>query len=203
MALSANEIRVLHQACAKLKKGPDYRCDDYIPNVLNTVLDFQMQPGPLRNSQEYFAQHHKIKSHRKLKSTLSRYPNTKSGNMRLANDLWGYNHWSRAKFLKKLVECFDERGIRGQESLRRWFTNADFERDVKGKFKIKEHSIGFALFHWMCLRLGVDTVKPDVHVKRFVENAIGRRPSDTDIVTALVDIAQQLPTQEPHESPHF
>jgi hypothetical protein len=196
MTLLNSELRALHQACAKLKKGPDYRCDDYIGNLLNTVLDFQMRSPVVLKSITYFWENHEINTHKKLEILIARFPDTYLGNLQLANNLWGNNHWSRAKFLRVLMRCLDQRGIRGQKSLGRWFRNTDFEADVKGKFKTQEHSIGFVLFHWLCLRLGLETVKPDVHVRNFVRNVIGRAVPDREIVTALTAIAHRLPSQE-------
>jgi hypothetical protein len=42
------------------------------------------------------------------------------------------------------------------------------------------------------MRLGVDTVKPDVHVIRFVSRAVGRRVSEAESVRGLEDAAKQL-----------
>jgi hypothetical protein len=181
MALTHTEYSALVAACRELRSGPDYRCNDYVTNLINTVLDFQMHTEVVGRSIAFFHANHTIRSHRKLLSIVNHFPDTKSGNLRLAEHLWGYRHWTRAKFLREILAQFDSRGIRGQESLRRWFTNAEFDRDVKGNFKTKEHSIGIALFHWLQLRLGVDTVKPDVHILRFVSDAIGRKASRKEV----------------------
>jgi hypothetical protein len=44
------------------------------------------------------------------------------------------------------------------------------------------------------MRLGVDTIKPDVHVLRFVSGAIGRRVTQDEAVTSLETIARRLGT---------
>jgi hypothetical protein len=54
------------------------------------------------------------------------------------------------------------------------------------------HSIGYAIFYWLGLRCGVGTIKPDLHVRRFVESAIGRRPPPQETVEALVNIAGDM-----------
>ena len=56
----------------------------------------------------------------------------------------------------------------------------------EGKIRTKEHSMGYAIFKWLQLRLGVNTVKPDVHVKKFVSNCIGRKAKDEETVEAVV-----------------
>jgi hypothetical protein len=42
------------------------------------------------------------------------------------------------------------------------------------------------------MRMGVDTVKPDVHVLRFVSGAVGRRVSQDEAVTSLEEVAVRL-----------
>ena len=158
----------------------DYRGNDYVTNLFLTVLDFHMRVETVEKALKYFRKNYGYRSHERLRSHLGKFPNTKKGNMKLANCLWDNNHWSRAKFLRKLVNEFEARGVKGKKSLKQWVTSADFEKDVKGQFKLKNpnnHSIGYTLFSWLQLRLGVPTVKPDVHVVRFVSNAVGRKVS--------------------------
>ncbi|MCX7256486.1 MAG: hypothetical protein NTZ64_07035 [Polaromonas sp.] len=192
MQLSKEEMKSLLTACKELGSGPDYTCDDYIQNIMNMALDFQMNSKVVGASVDYFNETHGAKSHRKLRSLVNSFQNTKEGNIDLAIYLWNYKHWTRAKFLRKILDFFESHGIRGQRSLNRWVLAADFERDVQGQIKTEEHSIGFALFHWMRLRHGVNTVKPDVHVLKFVENAIGRRPSNQEAVDGLTSAAKSL-----------
>jgi hypothetical protein len=161
-------------------------------NLLTTVLDFQMKVEVVDRSLEYFSETRAIRSHRKLREIVDSFPNTKTGNQALANYLWNNNHWSRAQFLRTLLDSVEARGIRGQASLKRWAKNADFDTDVKGQFKTNLHSIGFALFHWLQLRLGIDTVKPDVHILNFVSSAIRRRVRPDETVAALRQIAKTL-----------
>jgi hypothetical protein len=191
VALSKEEMRLLLHACKSLGRGRDYTCNDYIDNVMNMVLDFQLQSPVLGKAMEKYRTLG-IKSHRKLRSIVDYYSNTQEGYSELAQVLWGYNLWSRAKFLKRILDFFEEHGIRGQASLHKWVLKADFEEDVKGKIKTEEHSIGIALYHWMRLRHGVNTVKPDVHVIRFVENAIGRKPAIQDTIDGLISVAKSL-----------
>ncbi|MCK4819176.1 hypothetical protein KA005_25615, partial [bacterium] len=171
--------------------GPDYRIHDYVTNLLNTVLDFQSHPDTISAAIEHYEDQHGYRTHKKLQEIIDRFPNTKRGNLQLAHSLWGNNHWSRAKFLRKILYEFEQRGIKGQQSLKSWISKADFETDIKGQFKTKEHSIGIALFHWLCLKLGIDTVKPDVHIVKFVSDSIGRNVSQKEALDLLIIVAEQ------------
>ena len=191
MALSKQEIKKLIIRCNSLADGPDYQKCDYVGNLLNTALDFQMHVNTMHSAIEYYEKHHGYRTHKKLKQFIDGFPNKKKGNLRLANSLWGNNHWSRAKFLRMLLSEFEIRGVKGQASLTKWVTQADFNTDIKGQFKTKEHSIGIALFHWLQLRLGVDTVKPDVHILNFVSATIGRNITQREAVGGLLEVSKQ------------
>jgi hypothetical protein len=123
-----------------------------------------------------------------LEHVLPRFSDDKGGNTALAQYLWGYNLWTRAHMLRDLVSYFDQIGVRDQESLRTWAASSDFESDFKGRVK----GLGFASYKSLLIRQGIDTVKPDTHVKRFVQAAIGRRATDTEIVTLVEDAAREL-----------
>ena len=87
MPLTSDEVAALIVACSKLPLGPDYRVNDYVKNVINTVLDFQMDSSVVGKSMDYFELHHKARSHRKLVSLMAVFPDTKAGNLRLAQHL--------------------------------------------------------------------------------------------------------------------
>jgi hypothetical protein len=192
MALTKREFRRLLSACAKLKDGPDNRCSNYGVNLINTVLDFQMLTSTVMTATEYFIETHGKCNHERLLQIVASYPDTKQGNLQLANFLWDNNHWTRAKFLRIVLQRFNELGVRGQKSLARWARSADFKQDVQGRFKTQEHSIGYALFLWLQLRTGVETVKPDVNVLKFVSEAIGRKVAGPEAVEALMAVAGKL-----------
>ena len=189
--MNQEDYNALFEACLQLDDGPDYRMNNYALNVINIALDFQSRVETVNSAMIYYENHVGYRSHRKLKKLVESFPNTKRGHQRLARRLWSNNMWTRAEFLRVLLEEFDIRGIRGQKSLTRWLTNADFKRDVKGQFKSEHHSVGIALFHWLCLRCGIDTIKPDVHILDFVESVIGRRAKPDECIAALVEIARE------------
>ena len=191
MTMNTTEYRALYRTCRRLDDGPDYRMNNYALNLINTAIDFQSNVKTVNKAMCYYQEYIGYSSHRKLKSIVNQFPNTERGNKRLAQYLWSNNMWTRAEFLRELIHQFEIREIRGQQSLTRWLRNADFERDIKGQFKTEHHSIALALFHWLCLRCGIDTIKPDVHVINFVSDAIGRRASAGESVKALTKIAKE------------
>lgn len=189
--MNAKEYRALFRACHRLDDGPDYRMHNYALNLINTALDFMANVNTVNNAMCHYQQNIGYSSHRKLKNIVNQFPNTERGNKRLAQYLWSNNMWTRAEFLRELIHQFELRRIRGQKSLTQWLRNADFERDIRGQFRTEHHSIGLALFHWLCLRCGIDTIKPDVHVINFVSDAIGRQTSAEESVKALTKVAKE------------
>jgi hypothetical protein len=102
--------------------------------------------------------------------------------------LWGNNHWTRAEMLRRLVPFFESCGVTNQDSLVRWAQAADFRRDFEGRVK----GLGYAAFQWLTMRCGVETVKPDVHTRRFTERCLSRALTDTDVVELVTCAARQL-----------
>lgn len=192
MALTKSEFQKLKKQCEKLEDGPDYSINDYVTNLLNTVLDFQMRVGTIVAAMKYYEEYHGYRTHKKLKEFIESFPDTKKGNLKLANSLWNNNHWSRVKFLRMLLVKFEERGIKGSKSLKKWISEANFKTDIRGQFRTQEHSIGIALFQWLRLRLGIDTVKPDVHIVNFVSQAVGRNVSQQEALDSLLEAAEKL-----------
>ena len=173
--------------------GEEYRQDDYVANLFITVLDFQMKVEAVDSAMDFYKENRRgeVHTHEGLDEIISSYPNTKKGNIKLANYLWNNNHWTRVKFLRELLKYFRERNVRDMATLSSWASSTEFQ-DVKGKIKTKEHSVGYAIFKWLQIRLGVDTVKPDVHVKQFVSDCIGRKAKDEETVEAVEVIAKEL-----------
>src|SRR5262249_58423201 len=46
----------------------------------------------------------------------------------------------------------------------------------------RRQGLGPAVYQRLVMRQGVDTVKPDVHVRRFAEAAVGRKLNDQDVI---------------------
>jgi hypothetical protein len=163
---------------------------DFILNILTTVLDIQMATTTVLRALEHFKAKHgrRIRTIRDLERTLRRFSDDREGNAALARYLWGYNLWTRAHMLRDLAAYFDRIGVRDRDSLGAWATQGDYKSDFEGKVK----GLGFAAYQALLMRQGVDTVKPDTHVRRFVEAAIGRRLADAEVVTLVEDAARVL-----------
>lgn len=198
--LNPSEYALLREACKLLPKGPDYRINDYVKNLLLTVLDFQLRVAAVDSAIAHYNNNHGTTtgSHKELCQFLERHPNTQAGNETAAKELWNNRCWTRIEFLRALIAFFDAEGVRDMETLRAWAKRADFNKDVKGKIRSKHHSVGIALYQWLRLRVGIEAVKADVHVKRFVQKQIGRLPNEVETEEALVKIADEL-GYEPRE----
>lgn len=168
----------------------NYIEEDFVMNLLETVLDYQMSTTAVVRALQHYRDHRweEIRTGEQLEDALAGFPEDKEGNLALAQHLWGYNLWTRAQQLRDLTAYFRRIGVTNQESLRRWAKSSNFKRDFEGRVK----GLGIAVYHWLVMRQGVDTVKPDVHVRRFAEQAVGRSLSDTDVIDVVVGAAHQL-----------
>jgi len=161
----------------------------YLSDVLETVLNFQMQEPVVVKALQYFEHHvqheHDIHTHEQLQDALNIFPDTEDGNKAAAQFFWGNNHWTRIELLRRFLPFLASIGVTDQTSLHAWAKQADFERDFKGKVK----GMGIAVFHWLLLRCGVSTIKPDVWVINFGQRVLGKRIPEERLVTAFNDIA--------------
>ena len=159
-------------------------------NLLATVIDYQQNTMAVERALGHFKQRRwdEVRTLEDLEGLTAQFPDDQDGNTALAQHLWGYNLWTRAKQLRDLSEYFRKIGVTDQPALQRWAKNADFKRDFQGRVK----GLGVAVYHWLVMRQGVDTVKPDVHVRRFAEEAVGRPLGDEDVIDLVVKAAHEL-----------
>ena len=195
MSMTEEELEKLRSECLKLpvEEKEGYRTKDYVLNLVWTVLDFQMKAEVVDAAIDFYSENRRrqLRTHKAFAELVASFPDTKTGNLKLANYLWNNNHWTRAKFLRELLKYFRGRKVRGMGALSAWARRINF-RAIKGQVKTEEHSMGYAILKWLQIRLGIDTVKPDVHVKRFVSDCIGRKVKDEETVEAVEVIAREL-----------
>jgi hypothetical protein len=190
LMLDEGELAMLEAACRNVPiVEHDEVATDYVAALLDTVMDYQNSPTAVDRAGKHFAEHRssEIRTLEDLEDTLAAFQSDKGGNDRLAMHLWGYHHWRRAQELRGLVAYFRDRDLTDLHELRSWAatsTPEDFVGAIKG--------LGPTVYQGLLLRLGVDTVKPDVHLLRFVANAVGRPVGEPETVGALEQIAVRL-----------
>jgi hypothetical protein len=164
--------------------------EDFVTNLFVTVLDYQLQTPVVVRALEHFRLNRwdDVRTLDELQAVLARYPDDRRGNSALAVYLWGYKFWTRAQQLRGLARYFRSIGVVDQETLRAWAHESEFRRDFEGRVK----GLGVAVYQSLVMRQGVDTVKPDVHVRRFAEAAVGRRLSDAELIEVVTRAAGKL-----------
>lgn len=189
--ISQQEFNLILRKCKELPPAKGmYLIHDFIENLLLTVLDFQMHNTAVKNAIAYYRDNHKVEIRNidDLKNLLSKYPDDKEGNTIIAKYLWSNKYWNRVSLLRKLTVFFDSINITTQEDLTHWANISDFKRDFQGKIP----GMGYAIYKWLIMRQGVETVKPDVHLQRFVESIIHHSLTDYEFVDVLEKVANQL-----------
>jgi hypothetical protein len=116
---------------------------------------------------------------------LAAHPDDQAGNLSVAQYLWGYNYWNRVPWMRGLVRWLRVNGLTTHEALHAWAHRSDFHRDFEGQIR----HLGIAAYKWLVMRLGVDTVKPDVHLHNFVTGVVGHRVTDETLVAAIEAVA--------------
>jgi hypothetical protein len=189
--LSERELDALVERCRAIPLAPyTYLATELVPTLLETVIDYQQQTATVSRAVGHFRAQHadSIRTFDELEATLPRFPDDPDGNAELALFLWGYRFWTRAEQLRGLVGFFGSLRVTTLVDLQEWARTSTFETDFKGKVK----GLGIAVYHALLMRLGVDTVKPDVHVLRFIGDAIGRKASEVEAIEALREAAKVM-----------
>lgn len=169
---------------------------DYMLDVMETVLNLHIQEPVVVNALNHFQKRHNqspvqelesacISTHQQLENALSGFPDSEDGNKAASQYLWGNNHWTRLEMLRRFLVFLASNNITDQPSLHAWAKQAEFERDFKGKVK----GLSIAVFHWLLIRCGVPSVKPDIWVINFAHRVTGKRISGKKLVKAFAEIA--------------
>jgi hypothetical protein len=188
--LTENEVAKLEARCRTVPLTvKEYVATDFVVALLETVIDYQNATTTVQRAGRYFEADawNEVRTLDDLEDVLARFPADKEGNDALALYLWGYHHWRRAQELRGLVAYFRDRDVIDLESLRAW-AKASSEKDFVGHVK----GLGSTVYHGLVMRLGVETIKPDVHVLRFVAAAVGRPVNEREAVEGLVEAAKRI-----------
>jgi len=187
--ITSAEYEAIRTACEKLPRPKgNYHRDDYVLNLLLTVLDYQNKRPTIEKALAHFRAHHgeALNDH----ASLRRFLDTFADDRKAATVLWGNNHWRRVRELRGLLAYFEslpEPAV-DHASLRKWAEESTFEQDFKGRVK----GLGLAIYKWLTMRLGVNTIKPDVHVHNFLKKSAGRTLSDREAVAVLEAVAKEI-----------
>jgi hypothetical protein len=164
--------------------------DDFLTNLFVTVLDYMLRTSTVLAALEHFRRNRRdeVRTIDDLDRVLASFPADQVGDTALAIHLWGYRLWTRAGQLRDLVRFFRDVGVVDAATLQAWAHASEFERDFAGRVK----GLGRAVYQSLLMRQGIDTVKPDVHLRRFGEAAVGRPLGDSDLIELTTRAARRL-----------
>jgi hypothetical protein len=114
----------------------------------------------------------------------------------IAQYLFDYKFWTRVGLLRSLVSWLRASGIEDLKGLKRWAKRSDFARDFKGNIQYRTsqatYGLGLAVYNSLMMRLGIEAIKPDTRLRRFIETTVQRKVSDEEIVSGLTEVARRL-----------
>jgi hypothetical protein len=119
--VSEDDVEKLAAAARVLPASTSvYLEDDFVMNLLETVLDYMLQTEVVVRALERFRENRwkEIRTLDDLERVMERFPDDQAGNTALAQYLWGYNHWTRAQQLRRLAHYFHSIGVVNQERLK-------------------------------------------------------------------------------------
>lgn len=189
--ITGQEYNLILQKCEEIPPAQGmYLINDYIENLILTVLDFQMHNVAVEKAIKHYRDNrfNEIRTIDDLKHILSKHTDDKEGNTAVAQYLWGNKHWTRVSLLRKLVTYMESIGITTQETLHRWAIESDFEEDFKGKIP----GMAYAIYQWLIMRQGIETIKPDTHLINFLGSIVHHSFTEKELVAVLERVAKEL-----------
>lgn len=197
--LTDDEIRLVAGAASKIPlTASEYIDTDLGTCLVSTVVDFQMRTPAVERALSHFQRIRGdgISTLNDFERLFIEFADTKEGNEGLAVHLFGYKLWTRVGLLRSLVRFLRREGVVTFADLQTWAAKRDFNHDFEGQVRYvaggTTYGLGPAVFNWLVMRLGIETVKPDIRLHRFVETAVGRHVSDSDVVNAVTEVAGGL-----------
>lgn len=175
-----------------------YLDEDYVICLLSTVVDYQLRTVVVEGVLKHVRIRRRsgVTIHECLDRLFARFADDHVGITALAEYVSGLKLSTRAALLRRLAARFAAREVTDPQGLRRWAESSEFKRDCEGKVRSSDGAttfgLGYANFNWLTMRLGAQSVTANVHVRRFVETALGRRLSDPDVVAAVTRAAAAL-----------
>lgn len=100
--------------------------------------------------------------------------------------IWNYNHPQRVEILTqlvgKLIDCAKIKNSdspeQGLSKLRMWANSTN----IYGYKDFNVPGIGVATYQYIRMMLGAKTVKPDVHIKRYIFSVLNKKLNDYDTI---------------------
>jgi hypothetical protein len=187
MLLTRQQFSQLIDACRALPEPEgDYPENNYVMELLETVLNLRMRRTIVTNCLEHFRTNcsKQMRTFSHLRYFLSR----NRDDAFVAQHLWGRRYSKRVSRLRGLLSYFESIGVTSKNALRKWGTDSEFHRDFEGRVP----SLAIAACQYLVMRLGRATVKPDVHVRRFVEGITHARLADEELVAVVEKVAKAI-----------
>lgn len=112
-------------------------------------------------------------------------------------EVWNYAHLERVRILHqvctslgKICSEMSEYTLNSSEILllRKWATDLD----LKNNDLIKIKGIGIASVQYLRILLGIDTVKPDIHIKKSIKNIYDKNLSDTATIKFIEKVSMEM-----------
>jgi hypothetical protein len=190
--LPDNKWAKLVQACRELPPAVNTYDDypDYVTNLILTVMDLQLKNVIVSNAIVFYRKERwdEVRTLDDLEAVLARYPDTKEGNRAACKYLLGYNYGERLGRLRRLAVWARLHGVTDQEALRTWAHGSNYYKDWRGQIR----GLDIAAYKWLVMRLGVDTMKPDLWLHSFVRRVLGHDLNDFVLVEVLTNVAHHI-----------
>jgi len=157
-------------------------------NVLDCVLSLNRRYDVfvLPRVQGFAKRHPTLSTLHGLRVLIARYRSPRD----FGKEELRYDDGARMETLLGVTEYLlavqrEQQGRSERQRLARWATSVR----VSGYRKVKVRGFGLSGFQYLRMLFGVQTTKPDVHIRRFVARVLGRKVRDIDALFLLEEAA--------------
>jgi hypothetical protein len=122
LMINEDDVEKLASAAGVLAPSTSvYLEEDFVMNLLETVLDYMLQTEVVVKALKHFRENrwNEVRKLDDLEQLMARFPEDQTGNTVLAQHLWGTTIWTRAQQLRELARYFRRIGVVDQERLGR------------------------------------------------------------------------------------
>ncbi|WP_265458596.1 hypothetical protein [Enterococcus sp. HY326] len=192
--VNENDLKVLKKYVEKHIHLPNTLSEEYIysnPNLI--IIDAVLSKNRNYNSVQKWIKNFE-KCYPKINTLIGLIEIIDQETPKEIGRIIGYRDEKRIIEIRQVAVAFVEKKSSASEddlkSMKKWAEMSDFTDTEDSIFKV--NGIGVATFQYLRILLGVNTCKPDVHIKNFILEVLKKEFSEEKAIRAIEKVSNKL-----------